>query len=155
VEEHKKRFDPYEAIVPGIALFFGVAYFFQTSDASWVAIKWPYALAALTGIFWLGIVAVYVFSHPSAREAKESPSIEKYKPLVILIAPLLYIAMMPFLGFALSSFLFLALLFRWLGGRSWLRNIAIAFSITAILYVAMIILMQMSLPRLEIGSFLL
>lgn len=155
MEENKKRFNPNEAIVPGITLLFGIAYFVQTTDASWVAIKWPYALAALAGIFWLGVVAVYVFSHPSASDAKESSSAQKYKSLVILIAPLLYITTMPYLGFALSSFLFLILLFRWLGGTSWFRNTAIAFTITAVLYVAMILLMQMSLPRLEIGSFIL
>ena len=155
MEENKKRFNPNEAIVPGITLLFGIAYFVQTADASWVAIKWAYALGALAGIFWLGIVAIYVFSRPCAREAKESPAMQRYKPLIILIAPLLYITTMPYLGFALSSFLFLAFLFRMLGSKSWLSNTAIAFSITAVLYVAMILLMQMSLPRLEIGSFIL
>lgn len=155
MEENKKRFNPSETIVPGIALLFGIAYFVQTSDASWTAIKWPYALAVLAGIFWLGIVAVYVFTHRSVSEKKEDLPTLNYKPLIILIAPLLYITTMPYLGFALSSFLFLVLLFRWLGGKSWMMNSAIAFTITAVLYVAMILLMQMSLPRLEIGSFLL
>ena len=155
MEDNKKRFNPNEAIVPGITLLFVIAYFVQTADASWVAIKWPYALAALAGVFWLGVVAVYVFSHPSASETKENAPAQKYKPLVILIAPILYIATMPYLGFALSSLLFLVLLFRWLGGKSWLRNTAIAFTITAVLYVSMILLMQMSLPRLQIVSFIL
>lgn len=64
MEENKNRFNPNEAIVPGITLLFGIAYFIQTTDASWVAIKWAYGLAALTGIFWAGIVVFYVFSHP-------------------------------------------------------------------------------------------
>lgn len=154
MEDKKKRFNPNEAIVPGIALLFGIAYFVQTADASWVAIKWAYGLGALTGLFLLGIIFTYVFSTP-VSEGKKDASANKYKPLIILIAPLLYIASMPYLGFGLSSFLFLTLLFRWLGGESWLRNTIIAFTITAVLYVAMILLMQMSLPRLEIGSFLL
>lgn len=151
----KKRFNPQEAIVPGISLLFGIAYFVQTTDASWVAIKWPYALAVLAALLWLGVVAVYVFSKGENRgETKCLPGL-KLKPMLILVAPILYIVLMPYLGFALSSLLFLTLLFRSLDGRSWLRNATVAFIITAFLYVAMILLMQMSLPRLEIGSFLL
>jgi Tripartite tricarboxylate transporter TctB family len=151
----KKRFNPQEAIVPGISILFGIAYFVQTTDASWVAIKWPYALAALAALLWLGVVAVYVFSKGKDGGETHGLSGLKLKPMIILVAPILYIVIMPYLGFALSSLLFLSLLFRSLGGRSWLRNIAVAFIITAFLYVAMILLMQMSLPRLEIGSLLL
>ncbi|SDZ83148.1 Tripartite tricarboxylate transporter TctB family protein [Desulfuromusa kysingii] len=154
MEKNKKRFNPNEAIVPGISLLFGIAYFVQTADASWIAIKWAYGLGTLTGLFLLGIIFTYVFSIPVKKEKTDTPA-NKYKPLIILIAPLLYIATMPYLGFALSSFVFLTLLFRWLGGKSWSRNTIIAFTITAVLYVAMVLLMQMSLPRLEIGSFIL
>lgn len=155
MENSRKRFNLEEAIIPGISLVFGIAYFVQTSDASWVAIKWPYALAALTAVLWLGVVAVYVFSRPVGDKTSERKMSGGFKPLIILAAPILYIVLMPYLGFALSSLLFLTLLFRSLGGRSWVRNFLIALTITAFLYVAMILLMQMSLPRLEIGSFLL
>ena len=156
MEMMKKRFNLQEAIVPGITLLFAVAYFVQTTDASWVAIKWAYALAALTAVLWLGVVGVYVFSRSEkSNSADEKKSGVKVKPFIILVAPILYITLMPYIGFALSSLLFLTLLFRCLDGRSWVRNILVAFTITAFLYVAMILLMQMSLPRLEIGSFLL
>jgi len=156
MENVKKRFNLEEAIVPGISLIFGIAYFVQTTDASWVAIKWAYALAILTAILWLGVVGVYVFSRSEkSSTSEEKPTGVKVKPLIILVAPILYITLMPYIGFGLSSLLFLTLLFRCLDGRSWVRNILIAFTITAFLYVAMILLMQMALPRLEIGSFLL
>lgn len=155
MEESKKHFNPQEAIVPGITLLFGIAYFVQTTDAPWVAIKWSYALAGLTGVFWLAVTAVYVFSRSAKQDENLSSFTAKKKPLIILVAPIIYIAIMPYIGFALSSLIFLSLLFRALGGKSWWRNILIAFCITAFLYVAMILLMQMALPRLEIGSFLL
>lgn len=151
----KKRFNPQEAIVPGIALLFGIAYFLQTTDAPWVAIKWPYALAALTFVLWLGVVACYLFTRRDAASAEAKAAGSRMKAVIILVAPLVYIASMPWLGFALSSLIFLTLLFRALDGRSWVINLSVAFVITAFLYVAMILLMQMSLPRLEIGSFLL
>lgn len=159
MQESKKGFNPQESIVPGIALLFGIAYFVQTTDAPWIAIKWPYALAGLTAVFWLAVVGVYVFSRPAGpTDQKTSPAEKlatKKKPLIILIAPVIYIFSMQYIGFALSSLIFLSLLFRALDGRSWWRNILIAFGITAFLYVAMILLMQMALPRLEIGSFIL
>ncbi len=155
MEKTKRGFNPGEAIIPGVSLAFGIAYFVQTKDASMVAIKWPYILAALTGVLWLGVVSVYLFS-PRTVAAKTVVSRSQIlKPILILVAPIAYIIIMPYLGFALSSMLFLAMLFRRLGGESWIRNIGIAFLITAFLYMAMVVLMKMSLPRLAIGSFLL
>lgn len=152
----RKGFNLQEAIVPGISLLFGCAYFVQTNDAPWVAIQWPYALAGLTFFLWLGVVGRYVLRPTEGSdEASDSGPGSRWKPLVILIAPILYVGLMPSLGFAISSLLFLTLLFRLLGGRSWLVNGLVALAMTAFLYVAMIVLMQMALPRLEIGSILL
>jgi len=155
MNESKKRINLQEAIVPGLALLFGIAYFVQTSDAPAVAIKWPYALAGLTLVFWLAVVGFYVLGRPGEGETQKNSLADLKKPLFILVAPIIYIAVMPYIGFALSSLAFLTLLFRFLGGKSWWRNILVAFCITSFLYVAMVLLMQMALPRLEIGSFLL
>lgn len=154
MEKSKKHFNKNEAIIPSISLLFTIAYFMQTSDANWSVIKWPTALAIVTGIFWLSIVTVYVFSKQTSNDEKKLPS-KKFKPFVILVAPLVYVAIMPYVGFALSSLLFLTILFRCLDGKSWSRNIFIASVITSFLYIVMIVLMKMALPRLEIGSFIL
>jgi len=151
----RRGFNPGEAIIPGISLAFGIAYFVQTTDASMVAIKWPYILATLTGALWLGVVSVYLFSHQIVASKTVVSRSQIFKPILILVAPIAYILIMPYLGFALSSMLFLTMLFKCLGAQSWIRNIGIAFLITAFLYLAMVILMKMTLPRLEIGSFLL
>ncbi len=151
----RRNFNSGEAIIPGISLAFGIAYFVQTTDASMVAIKWPYILATLTGVLWLGVVSAYLFSHQTEASKVIVSLPQTFKPILILVAPIAYIVVMPYLGFALSSMIFLAMLFRRLGGQSWVRNISIAFTVTAFLYLAMVILMKMTLPRLEIGSFLL
>lgn len=152
MQKNKKRFNPGEAVIPGITLAFGIGYFLQTMDASMVAIRWPYIIAALTGILWLMVVAFFSFD---TRETGSKAHLDKgniHKIALILCAPLFYIASMPYIGFALSSFVFLALLFRLLGGTSWIRNFAVSLVITGFLYVSMILLMKMSLPRLVIGS---
>lgn len=153
MQKNKNRFNLGEAIIPGIALTFGVAYFIQTMDASLTAIKWPYIIAVLTGILWLFVVVYFVFNNPDNHTRVKNRSGDTKKIALILFAPIVYIASMSFLGFGVSSFIFLAVLFRLLGGVSWVRNSLISFTITAVLYVAMIVLMKMSLPRLILGSF--
>lgn len=153
MQKNRKHFNPEEAIVPGIALIFGIAYFVQTMDASMVAIRWPYIIAALTGILWLCVVAFFLFDNPETRTRNKLKRGDTGKIALILLSPIAYIASMSFIGFGISSFIFLAVLFRLLGGTSWLHNLAISLVITAFLYVSMIVLMKMSLPRLVIGSF--
>jgi len=151
MQKGQKRFNPGEAIIPTITLAFGVAYFLQTRDASLVAVKWPYIIAALTAVLWLVVVAKFLFDTPN-HPAKTKPiDSDKGKVLLIIIAPVIYVATMPYIGFGIGSLLFMTVLFRILGGRSLLKNLAVAFSITSFLYITMILLMKMPLPRLVLG----
>ena len=155
MENQKKRFNAGEAIIPAVSLAFGAAYFLQTSDASMVAMRWPYIIAVIAALLWLGVVVFYLFdSRPKAKKISMTWA-EIRKPVLIFCAPIVYIGTMPYLGFALGSLLFLMILFRTLGSLSWLRNLIVALSITSFLYVSMVILMQMALTRLAIGSFLI
>jgi hypothetical protein len=147
----RRPFNPGEAIVPGITLAFALAYFIQTRDASAVAIRWPYIIGALTALFWLIIVVRFTFGKLQPVEKIGLKKEEAAGIALILCAPILYIAAIPYLGFGISSFVFLALLFRLLGSTTWLKNFFIAFAVTGFLYISMILLMQMSLPRLSIG----
>lgn len=155
MEKQKKRFNGGEAIIPAVSLAFGAAYFLQTQDASMVAIRWPYIIAIIAALLWLGVVIFYLFDNRPKTEKKSVSWSEISKPILIFCAPIVYIATMPYIGFALGSLLFLMILFRILGSLSWARNLIVALSITSFLYVSMVILMKMALPRLAIGSFLL
>jgi hypothetical protein len=155
MEKKRKRFNGGEAIIPAISLAFGAAYFLQTWDASMVAIKWPYIIAAIALLLWLGVVACYLFDKRPRVKKMSLGWADISKPVLIFVAPIVYIATMQYIGFAIGSLLFLTILFRILGGLSWLRNFLVALSITSFLYVSMVILMKMALPRLAIGSFLL
>lgn len=155
MEKKKKRFNPGEAIVPGVSLAFGAAYFLQTMDGSMVALRWPYIIAVIAGLLWLAVVVFFLFDHRPETAEKSMGRKEMGKPALIFCAPIVYIGIMPYIGFALGSFLFLMILFRCLGSLSWAGNLTVAFSITSFLYITMVILMKMSLPRLAVGSFLL
>jgi hypothetical protein len=152
MQKGKKRFNPGEAIIPAVTLAFGVAYFLQTKGASLVAVKWPYIIAVLTAILWLAVVANFLFDTGEQPLKIRLIDSGKRKVLLILVAPVIYVASMPYIGFGIASLLFLTILFRILGGRSLVTKLLVAFSITAFLYISMIVLMQMSLPRLVIGS---
>lgn len=146
----ERRINWGETIVPGLTVLFLIAYFFQTRDASIDVLKWPIAIAAIVIVLMILVLCFFLYA---PRPSIKKPDLGK--ALLLVIAPVLYIATMPYLGFALGSLLFLGCLFRFLGSRSWWRTCFVAVLITAILYVATIVLMDMSLPRLELGSFVL
>ena len=138
----EKKLNWEEAIVPGLALLFAAAYFLQTRDAAIEVLRWPLAIAAVAGVLLLFVLFFFLF----AAQGEDRARINLKKPLLILIGPLVYVFSLAYLGFALSSFLFLTTLFKCLGGRSWIRNVLVALIITGGLYVITIIVMEMSLP---------
>lgn len=150
-----KKFNYGELIVPGLSALFALSYFIQTSDAPFVAMQWPYMVAILFAVLWCAVFIIFIIKRSSAEEEKKI-SIDK-RQLVIFAAPVIYIFAMNYLGFAISSFIFLAILFRILGSKSWVRNILVAFIFAAVLYTALVVLMQMSFPELglSIGSITL
>jgi hypothetical protein len=151
----RKHLNIGEAIIPGLTLLFGLAYMVQTWGASMTVMRWPYIIAAVTGLLWLLLVVRYVFSSRGKAERGGAGFHRFKKPALMVIVPIIYLALMPYLGFALSTFLFLSALFRLLDSRSWRHNLVIALALTAVLQFALIGLMHMSLPRLEIGTFTL
>lgn len=151
----RKTFIPGETIVPGLTLLFALAYMIQTRDGSATAMRWPYIIASATGALWLAVVCRYVFARSKSTPSARFDLRALAAPGTMVVAPLVYLAVMPYLGFALSTFLFLPILFRVLGSRSWRHNLLIALVLTVVLQLGLVVLMHMSLPRLQVGSFVL
>ncbi len=150
----KKQLKLEEAVIPGIALLFAAAYFFQTTDGPAEVMRWPIVTAVVSLIFVVAILAKFLFSASSDGTGKSSFSVPQ-KSMLILIGPLLYTISMPYIGFALSSVLFLNLMFRILGSTSWGKNIFISLLLSGGLYFVMVSLMEMDLPRLNLGFMVL
>lgn len=146
-----------EAVVPGIGLLFGIAYFLQVTDASWVALYWPVLIAAISGFLWLVIVLSFVVSKgEQVRRDRFSISgiREKGRKVsLIFLASIGYLLVIPYLGFSLTNFCFMILVFRCLGSRKWAQNLVVALVITVFLHFALIVFMKMSLPQLSIGKY--
>ncbi len=144
-----------EAVVPAVAIIFGIAYFIQTVDAPEGTLRWPAATAALTAIFLVLIVHKFMIMPPkgtqAAPPAKPAPH-AIIRPILVLAGPLCYLLVLPVLGFTLGNFIFMLCLFRGLGGIRWTRNIIVAVAIAAFLHVTLILFMKLSLPRLILGG---
>jgi hypothetical protein len=146
-----------EALVPGIGLLFGIAYFLQVTDASWVALYWPVLIAAISGLLWFVIVFSFVFS--KGEQVRRDRVLLSWvrekgrKVSLIFLTSIGYLVVIPYLGFSLTNFCFMILVFRCLGSRKWAQNLVVALVITVFLHFALIVFMKMSLPQLSIGKY--
>ena len=153
----KRRIDWGEAIIPGIALFFGIAYFIQVRGGPWVAIYWPVVLLIIVCPLWLMVVFSFVF--PKREPVERRPfSFSSFwergrKVAIVFFASIGYLVVIPYLGFSITNFCFLISIFRILGSRKWSQNIVIALIIVLALHVGLIVLMRLRLPQLPIGEY--
>ena len=151
------KIDLGEAVVPAIGLVFGISFFLQTGDAPDDAMQWPYLAAAAALLLWVPLVFKYVLRRGVRSEKTALAALLKdnRRVVFILCSPLGYLLIMPYMGFTLANFLLLLFVFRGLGGKRWVRNVAVAFAISFFLHLGLVVFMQLSLPRLTIGSFVL
>jgi len=153
----KRRIDWGEAIIPGIALFFGIAYFIQVKGGPWVAIYWPVMLLIILCPLWVMLLVSFVF--PKSEPVERSPfSLSSFwkkgrKVAIVFLASIGYLVVIPYLGFSITNFCFLVSIFRILGGKKWSQNIVVAIIIVLALHVGLIVLMKLRLPQLSIGGY--
>ncbi len=146
-----------ETVVPGIGLLFAIAYFIQVTDASWVAIYWPALIASVVGVLW--IMILFSFAFPKAEQADRRRFSLSWlwrkgrKVSMTFLASIGYLLVLPYLGFSLTNFCFMILVFRSLGSKRWIQNIVVALIITLFLYFALVVFMKMSLPQFTIGEY--
>jgi cobalamin synthase len=143
-----------QAVVPAIAIIFAISYFIQTAEAPEGTLIWPAAMAVLAGVLLL-IILVQLFFQKKEPQKTSLSSLKwdtVLKPLMILMGPILYVALLPVLGFTPANLIFLSLMFRALGGTRWLQNFVVAFIIALFLHLTLIVFMKLSLPRLVLSG---
>ncbi len=142
-----------EAAVPVLTLAFMAAYFFQVRNAPAVALYWPLTVAAVLVLFWLAVVVRFVWARqgPSGPASKKAAGNLSARVALVFFASVGYLAAVSWLGFTLSNIVFMLVIFRGLGARAWARNIVVALAIAASLHLALVVLMQLSLPQLDLG----
>jgi hypothetical protein len=155
----KKSINWGESIVPLLALAFGAAYFFQTRDAPIVALYWPIIIGIVAGSLWIAVVVKFAFFKKDVtRQTRGNLSdiiAKSHRTAIVLVCSAGYLIAVPWLGFSLSNFIFMLVLFRCLGSQRWLQNCAVALGIAVFLHVALITFMKLSLPQLNLGIIFL
>lgn len=149
-----------EAVVPILTLLFGVAFLLQTLDAPKVAIFWPAIIGSLTCALWLAVVVKFVLLKEAISENGKKVDAKKIfddfkRPGLVLFGSFGYLFALPWLGFTLSNFVFMLIIFRGLGSTKWLNNVLIALGIAIFLHISLIVVMQLSLPQLDLYVFTL
>ena len=140
-----------EAVIPILTLLFGLAFLLQTIDAPKVAIFWPAIVGSLTCVLWLAVVVKFVILKETISENGKKVDAKQIvkdfkRPGLVLFGSLGYLFALPWLGFTLSNFVFLLIIFRGLGSKKWLNNVLTALGIAIFLHISLIVIMQLSLP---------
>ncbi|PLX66673.1 MAG: hypothetical protein C0602_11430 [Denitrovibrio sp.] len=150
MDKQKKSVNYGELVIPALTVLFAVAFFIQTREAPMVAMKWPLMVFIMLAVMLALVIYNFIFVSPETGGRSLNLQTLK-KPLLILIFPIVYILSMNYLGFALSSLIFLNVMFRLLGAKSYVRNLIVSIILVGLLHFALNILMQMSFPQLGIG----
>jgi hypothetical protein len=153
MNQERRKVNLGEIVVPALALAFVAAYFIQVRNAPAVALYWPLTVAAALALFWVAVVVrfVWVRQEPSGLVVKKAAGLIPARVALVFFASVGYLAVVSWLGFTLSNITFMLVIFRGLGGRNWTRNIFVALAIAVFLHVALVVLMQLSLPQLDLG----
>lgn len=150
-----RRFDAGEAVVPGLALVFALAFFLQTTDAPAKTMVWPFITAAICLVLWLPIVITYVWRRGGGDRPRPKAGglrVRGARPALVLSAVVGYLLVLPWLGFTLDNFVFMLALSRGLGGRRWGVNLAVAAGLALFLHLALVVFLQLEVPRLHLGG---
>ncbi|WP_301107725.1 tripartite tricarboxylate transporter TctB family protein [Sporosarcina sp.] len=103
------------------------------------------------GYLLLGLaVILFIQNKPETEEQKERRKIKKEDLnllLVTLAALILYVFCLEFLGFVITTIVFLSLTMRMYGYMNWMRNIIVSFVFTFVLYLSFNYLLKIFLPQ--------
>lgn len=127
----------------------------QTRDAPDAAILWPAIIGSVTGALWIAVVVKFLFLNKIVTEGAKVEVrkilVDFTRPGLILVGSIGYLLVISWIGFTVSNFMFMVIVFRGLGSTRWLTNILVAAGIAAFLHLALIVLMKLSLPQLNMG----
>ncbi len=157
MNDKQPRIDWGEAVVPGVTLLFAAAYFRQTKDASWAALYWPIIVAAIMGGLWILVVIRFLGMKRVSKYSPARPLLrrEALRPAAVFFGAAGYIVCIRWIGFTAANFLFLCFLSPMLGARRPVRIVLTAAGVAVFLHLALVVLMKLSVPRLDLGFFIL
>lgn len=147
-----------ELIIPALMAATTAAYYFQVwaKRLPYSVIVWP-IYVTITLLILLALVVVFYIPAEGVSEEKKEAKLFKEtfkKPLFLFLTTVLFLAIMPWVGYTVSSFAYLFGVQLYLGSEK-KRAFLVALAIAIILHVVMVVLLGLSVPRLETSFFTL
>lgn len=147
----RRTIDWEELIVPGIIVFYIIVYILlYIMKLPEVAIRWPKILIVTIGfLLIIGFKQIFMISNDKHNTLNLLTIISQERKEIVLLAVLvLYIWLLPKIGFSLSTGLQIAVLSRYLGTKKWYKVIEYAFAGALFFHLVFIRALQMPLPML-------
>ena len=82
----------------------------------------------------------------TAGRQKGFHSLVESKPLLLIVAFVIYLLMVKWVGFFVSNFLFVIVINRLFGGRSWIKSIALSAGVNVFCYFLFEVWLKLSFP---------
>ncbi|WP_332448429.1 tripartite tricarboxylate transporter TctB family protein [Sphaerochaeta sp.] len=128
-----------------IALLIYALFNHYQNDGEWK--QSPYLFPLLIALFFLPLAVVLLRQGKAEGKKQNSPATLQYKDTAIVaLTTLIYMAVMPVVGFLGSSVIFLAVLIWYLGERNTVRIILISILFPLVMYVLFARMLHVMLP---------
>lgn len=105
----------------------------------------PIAIAILLIVLGIGLI-VSSFIGTQNESSPQFFTTKQGKSYIVIAMMLVYVLLMPKLGFCVTSCLFLFALIRMFGYKKYLINAAVSISVTALIYLLFKLLLSVPLP---------
>ncbi|KZE66127.1 transporter [Fictibacillus phosphorivorans] len=142
------RFDRYASVL--FALL-GAAFLFESrniADSAYGSEVGPNVFPFLLGLILILLsVKLFIESFKNIKEdQKEQSGLQIKRFVIILIASLLYAACIEYLGYIISTFVFLFVSFQAMDKNSWIKNGCVAAGFSLCVYYLFVVVLKGSLP---------
>ena len=134
---------------------FGFAYFLAATQypLGKAASPGPGLLPCILGMIFIGLAAIQLITlwvggkseNPGSKSSAGHILLSK-TPVQVIGIMILYYALLPFLGFSLSTFLSLSLISRIMGLEGWVKPLLLAGLTVALSYLLFVVILDVPLP---------
>jgi hypothetical protein len=142
--KNKASWAPADLIIPVFALGLSVYYISTIWDVPPMAQWYGGALSLVNIAFFAAALFCMVKNGVFGKLPKTNPGIRRALTLACMVAA--YIALLPVLGYCVSSFLFIGSVMYFLKARSFLRIIACALFVSLLGFVLFVLVLDVAIP---------
>ncbi len=154
LQKERKQFKKIKAedfFLPLLIIFFSLVYLGQVWGEPKVVILWPYIVITLLLSCSILIVIIAAKKNTENQNFFSKLGLKRaMKPLLLSGTTVIYLIGINYLGFSLTNFFYLILLFWSLGTKQFWTVVGLSLLISIILHIIIVEFLQMPVPRITI-----